>query len=132
MLLLSTVAGLAGALTLAAGVPTAAAVPPVNVISCDYSSLHGSGSMLIPETAPFQTSNVRITFENRAPLVATDVRFAVDYGSRTQIVDYAGTFSSGTPITEDFTPSAIPGYDGSAACSVQSVTFSDGSTWQPA
>jgi hypothetical protein len=72
-----------------------------------------------------------LTFENRAPLVATDVRFAVSYGSRSQIVDYAGTFSSGTPITEDFTP-ANAEYDGSAACSVQSVTFSDGSTWQPA
>ncbi|HWT04680.1 MAG TPA: hypothetical protein VN224_02895 [Xanthomonadales bacterium] len=129
MPLFSTVAGMAGALTLAAGSPAAAAVPPVSVVSCDYSSLQGSGGLLIPATAPFQTSNVRITFVNQAPLAATDVVFAVGYDGRTQIVEDKGTFSPGTQITQDVMPSANLRYNGSATCSVQAVTFSDGSTW---
>jgi hypothetical protein len=130
--LFSAIAGAAGALTLAAGSPAAAAVPPVSVVSCDYSSLQGTGGMLIPATAPFRTSNLRITFVNNAALAATDVRFAVGYDGRTQIVEDAGTFSSGTPITQEFVPSANLWYNGPAACSVQSVKFSDGSTWQAA
>jgi hypothetical protein len=123
---------IAGALTIAAGSPATAAVPPVSVVSCDYSSLQGTGGMLIPATAPFRTSNLRITFVNRAALTATDVRFTAGYDGRTQVVDDAGTFSSGTPITQDFAPAANLWYNGPAACSVQSVTFSDGSTWQSA
>ena len=129
MPLISTLAGVAGALTLAAGSPASAATPPVSVVSCDYSSLQGSGGMLIPETAPFQTSNLRISFVNDAPLAATNVRFVVGYDGRTQIVEDTGTFSTGTPITQDFIPAANLRYNGSATCSVQSVTFSDGSTW---
>jgi len=129
MPLFSAVAGMTGALTLAAGSPAAAAPPPVSVVSCDYGSMQGSGGLVIPETAPFQTSNLRITFENQAPLAATDVVFAVGYDGRTQIVEDAGTFSRGTQITQDFMPSANLRYNGSAVCSVQSVTFSDGSTW---
>jgi hypothetical protein len=129
MPLLSTIAGVTGALTLAAASPAAAAVPPVSVVSCDYGSLQGTGGMLVPATAPFQTSNLRISFKNQAPIAATDVVFAVGYDGRTQIVEDAGTFSQGTQITQDFMPLANLHYNGSAACSVQSVTFSDGSTW---
>jgi hypothetical protein len=131
MPILSTIAGFAGALTLAAGSPAMAAAPPVSVVSCDYTSLQGDGVLFVPETAPIVTSNVLLTFVNNAPLTATDVHFAVRYDNSTQIVDETGTFSSGTPITRDFTPSTDLYYNGSAACSVQSVTFSDGSTWQP-
>jgi hypothetical protein len=127
--LISTIAGMTGALTLAAGSPAAAAVPPVSVVSCDYSSAQGSGGMLIPATAPFQTSNLRITFVNQAPLSARDVVFAVGYDGRTQTVEDAGTFSQGTQITQDFIPASNLRYNGSATCSVQSATFSDGSTW---
>jgi hypothetical protein len=130
--LISTLAAAGGALTLAASSPAAAAVPPVSVVSCDYSSMQGSGGNLIPATAPFQTSNVRVTFVNNAALAATDVRFAVGYDGRTQIIEDRGTFSSGTPITQNFIPSANLRYNGSATCSVQSVTYSDGSTWSAA
>jgi hypothetical protein len=127
--LISTLAAVGGALTLAASSPAAAAASPVSVVSCDYSSMQGSGGNLIPATAPFQTSNLRVTFVNGAPLAATHVRFAVGYDGRTQIIEDTGTFSSGTPVTQDFIPSANLRYNGSATCSVQSVTFSDGSTW---
>ena len=134
MLLLATsaIAGLAGALSLASVSPFAAATPPVNVVSCDYSAIQSS-ALGLPELTPFQVGNLRITFVNEAPLAATNVRFAVRYADRTQIIDDAGTFATGTPITQDFSPAPSAPYDGSgAACSVQSVTFADGSTWQPA
>jgi hypothetical protein len=67
---------------------------------------------------------------NQAPVAATDVKFAVQYAHQSQIVDATGTFSNGTPIIKDFAPSTNPGYHGSASCSVQSVTFGGGSTWQ--
>jgi hypothetical protein len=129
MPLFSAVAGIAGALTLAAGSPAAAANPPVSVVSCGYNSLGGSAALSIPESPPVQTSNLRISFTNQAPLAATDVVFAVGYDGRMQLVEDAGTFSHGAQITHDFTPSENLRYNGSAACSVQSVTFSDGSTW---
>ena len=131
MRLLSAIAGLTGVLTLAAGSPVLAATPPpVSVVACDYSSYEGDAGQLIPATAPFRTSNLLLTFENNAPLPATHVRFAVQYAGSTQIVDETGTFSSGIPITKDVTTSPGSEYNGSAACSVQSVTYSDGSTWQ--
>lgn len=132
MHILSTIAGVAGALTLAAGSPAMAAAPPVSVVSCDITSLQGDGILFVPETPPISTSSLRITFVNNGPLTATDVHFAVRYDNSTQIVDESGTFSSGTAIVRDFTPSTDLYYNGSAACSVQSVTFSDGSTWSPA
>jgi hypothetical protein len=132
MPILSTLAGVAGALTLAAGSPATAAPPPVSVVSCDISTLQGDGVLFVPTMAPIVTSTLRLTFVNDAPLAATDVHFAVRYDNSTQIVDESGTFSSGTPITREFSPSTDLYYNGPAACSVQSVTFSDGSTWQPA
>jgi hypothetical protein len=129
MPLISTLAGVTGALTLAAGSPAGAAVPPVSVIACDYSSTQGTGGMLVPETAPFQLSNLRISFVNGAPVAATGVRFAVGYDGRTQIVEDKGTFSTGTAITQDVIPAANLRYNGPATCTVQSVTFSDGSIW---
>jgi hypothetical protein len=131
MLATTSLAGLAGALALAGASPLAVSEPPVSVVSCDYSAVQGPGALTIPEAAAFQVSNLRITFVNQAPLAATNVRFAVRYADRTQIIDDSGTFSSGTPVTQDFTPVVNAQYGGAAECSVQSVTFADGSTWQP-
>jgi hypothetical protein len=130
----SLATGLAGILSLGAS-PLAAIDAPVTVVSCDYTSQWLPASATgIPESASFQGGNLRISFVNQAPLTATSVRFAVHYAGRTQIVDDAGTFSSGTPIVQDFAPLANAGAYGAdgAQCAVESVTFSDGSTWQPA
>ena len=127
----ATFAGLAGALSLASASPLAA-TPPVSVVSCDY-SVTQSSALGLPELTPFHVGNLRITFVNQAPIAATNVRFAVRYADRTQIIDDAGTFSTGTPVTQDFSPATNAPYDGAgAACSVQAVTFADGSVWQPA
>jgi len=130
LLTTSTLAGLAGALSLASASPLAA-TPPVSVVACDYSVVQ-SASLGLPEQTPFQVGNLRITFVNQAPLAATNVRFAVRYADRTQIIDDAGTFATGSPVTQDFSPATNSPYGNSAACSVEAVTFADGSTWQPA
>ncbi|MDB5072599.1 MAG: hypothetical protein JWM87_3710 [Candidatus Eremiobacteraeota bacterium] len=130
----TTIAGVAGLLTLAAaGAPAMAATPaPVSVVSCSSYSLPRDGAMLIPQTAPAQFNTLRITFVNQAPLTATDVRFVVQYSGHAQVIEDTGKFSSGVSISNDFTPADYIPYNGPATCSVQSVTFSDGSTWQPA
>jgi hypothetical protein len=129
----TTIAGVAGLLTLAAAVSPAMAAPsPVSVVSCSSYSLPRDGAMLIPQTAPAQFNTLRITFVNQAPLTATGVRFLVQYSDHAQVIEDTGKFSSGVSITNDFTPADYLPYNGPAACSVQSVTFSDGSTWQPA
>ncbi len=85
------------------------------------------------ETAgPYQTSNLRISFVNQGPLEATDVRFAVNYGGIMQVIDDNGRFATGTQITHDFQPIPTGALQSAAAqCAVESVTFADGSTWQP-
>ncbi len=128
---LSTIAGVTGALALAAGSPVVAhlspTASPVSVASCNYTTYDVPP---LPSTAPMRHSNLRITFTNQSPLTATNVTFAVRYRVSTQIVKATGKFSSGTPISKDFTPSTAPEYHGPAKCSVQSVKFSDGTTWQ--
>jgi hypothetical protein len=128
----SLITGLAGALGLAAGSPLAASVPPVSVVSCDYDTIV-SDAATYPASAPIEVGNLRITFVNQAPQTATKVRFVVHYAGRAQIIDDSGTFSSGIPISQNFAPAVVsPYYGGGAQCSVEAVTFSDGSTWQPA
>jgi hypothetical protein len=129
MFLYPSLVGVAGALTLAAGSPALATVPPVSVVSCNYNVLPAVSESLTPGTTAIDVSNLQITFVNQAPVAATDVKFAVQYAHHSQVVDASGTFSNGTPIIKDFSPSTNPGYNGSAVCSVQSVTFSDGSWW---
>ncbi|MDQ6925894.1 MAG: hypothetical protein M3154_06635 [Candidatus Eremiobacteraeota bacterium] len=135
MLFTTTLAtSLAGILSLGAS-PITAGSAPVTVVACDYSSQWlPSSATGIPETSSFQGGNLRISFVNQAPVTATNVRFAVRYAGRTQIVDDAGTFSTGAPIVQDFTalPNSDPYAADGAQCAVESVTFSDGSTWQPA
>ena len=128
MILSSGIAAATGALALFAS-PAATAAAPIDITSCDVSS---TPYQAIPETARFWNSNLRVTFVNQAPVPATDVRIAVSYRGQTQVLDDAGTFTPGTPIAQDLSPSPEPQYDGAASCSVQSVKFSDGSTWQPA
>ena len=129
---LFALAGLAGALTLASS-PLTSAVAPISVVSCDYSSVQAVPAATgISATAPLQASNLRISFVNQSPLEATDVRFAVNYGGITQIIDDNGRFATGAQIVHDFQPVATNAYAAAgAACAVESVTFADGSTWQP-
>jgi len=124
-------AAVAGVLTLMTGTAAFAAPtpPPVNVASCEFRKLAVVNDEGVPGPAPIDINTLWVTFVNQAPLAATDVRFAVQYAHRSQVIDAQGTFSSGVSILKEFTPTTTAQYNGSASCSVQSVTFSDGSTW---
>lgn len=128
MTLLSTIAGLAGAATLAAGSPAAPAAAPVSVVSCEYNTQRGNGALLAPGFATLANGSLAISFVNDAPIAATSVSFEVRYGGNTQTVTDTGTFSRGTPISQTFFATANPN-NGAAECTVQSVTLSDGSVW---
>jgi hypothetical protein len=58
------------------------------------------------------------------------VRFVVGSGHRRQTVEDVGTFSPSVRIVHEFdpTPDALP--DGPQQCSVERVTFADGSHWK--
>lgn len=134
----SLLAGLAGAVTIAAVAPaTAPAVGysttlPVSVVSCEQSSLDIPAMLEGPNTA-IRLDNLRISFVNRAGLAATHVRFAVSTPNGTQTIDDAGSFGPGARISHDFSPAAAgQNFSDTAKCAVQSVTFIDGTTWQPA
>jgi hypothetical protein len=131
-MVLKALAGVAGALGLAAA-PVAAAVPPVTVVSCDYTSQQLSSSQTgILWTPSFEVSDLRISFVNHSSLEATDVRFAITYGGVRQIVDDRGHFAPAMPITWNVQPLPTgPFRNDAARCAVESITFSDGSNWRP-
>ena len=131
--------GIAGAITIASASPVAAAQPvgvlttlPISVNACEQSSI-SINPLLEGPSSPLQLDNLRISFVNRSAVPATDVKFAVSTPNGTQTIDDAGTFGAGARITHNFSP-ANDGLNFSdpAKCAVQSVTFSDGTTWQPA
>jgi hypothetical protein len=74
--------------------------------------------------------DLQIAFVNRAGVAATNVRFLVRTGRTQQTIDATGSFASGTPIVQTFTPAAASYDAASASCEVESVTFADGTTWQ--
>lgn len=130
-------AGLAGAITIAAAAPAGGSAVglyttlPVSIVSCVQNSIDVPAQLEGP-SAPIQLDNLRISFVNRSAVQATDVRFAVSTPNATQTIDDVGSFGPGARITHNFSP-ALGGqnFADTAKCAVQSVTFSDGTTWQP-
>jgi multisubunit Na+/H+ antiporter MnhE subunit len=59
MFLFSSLAGVAGALTLTAGSPALVTLPPVSVVSCDYNVLPAVSESLTPGTASIDVSNLQ-------------------------------------------------------------------------
>ena len=131
MTLLTTIAGLGAAATLAALAVPASAAPsaPVNVTACSYSTLRGGGALLTPGFPSLNNGSLDVTFVNEAPVAAKSVTLDVSYGGTIQTVRETGTFAPGTPIAHTFFATANPN-NGPAACTVRSVTFGDGTVWQ--
>jgi len=130
--------GIAGALTIASATPATPGSSvgvyttlPVAVAACEQSSISLNPSLEGPAVA-LQLDNLRISFVNRAALKATDVRFAVSTPNGTQTIEDVGSFAPGAQITHNFAPAQTGlNFSDPAKCAVQSVTFSNGSTWQP-
>jgi hypothetical protein len=107
--------------------PTPQAQYPIGVTRCDVSQM----SYLLPEGGITPTLNsLQISFVNHAPVAAKDVKFVVSYAGASETIDDRGTFSNDVAIEHNFDPSVNLFGNGAAECSVASVTFADGTTWQ--
>jgi len=106
---------------------TAYSNQPIQVAGCSVASSAPLSNL--PGLSVPYSSNLTIAFTNTSPKTVKSVTFAVNDGRSTSNIVDAGTFSSNVRIEHDFvTPQLIGESD--VACSVQSVAFSDGSTWQ--
>jgi hypothetical protein len=107
--------------------PTPQAQYPIGVTSCNVSQTN----YLLPEggISP-QLNSLQISFVNHAPVAAKDVKFVVRYAGASETIDDRGTFSNNVAIEQSFDPSVNLFGNGAANCSVASVTFADGTTWQ--
>ncbi len=70
---------------------------------------------------------VAISFVNRNEKAISSVSFDVSDGRTTNRIVDTGTFSTGTAIDHSF---STPSLSDAVSCSVRSVAFADGSTWQ--
>jgi hypothetical protein len=99
---------------------------PVKIAECFYVAppIVGFDGM------PAQPDAIRIAFVNDSQRVATNVHFVVRYGNHTQTIDESGRFSPGVLIDHEFTPIADATPSKPARCSVEAVTYTDGSRWK--
>jgi hypothetical protein len=109
-------------------------VNPIRIASCSLDpvfSYQSDGDGDVISTNQIGT-DLDVNFTNIAEKPISSVTFAIGNGggSTNRVVD-AGTFSPGVTITHALPLSYLD--SGTATCSVNSVAFSDGSTWmQPA
>lgn len=100
---------------------------PITVLACTYDGARNFS------TADGLTARdpawLQIAFENSASIPVRRVRFVVGSGRERQTVEDVGTFSPSVRIVHAFdaTPDVLP--DGPQPCSVEGVTFADGSHW---
>ena len=105
-----------------------AAQYPIGVTRCDVVEFTPA---LPPDGGgPSSTRSLEISFVNHAPVAAKDVRIVVSYAGQTQTIVDRGTYSPNITIDQTFDPRTTAFGSGAAQCSVSSVTFADGTTWQ--
>lgn len=105
-------------------------IEPVRVASCSVTPASPALSLPFGTTEAPQVAQTAISFVNQAQGAIAAVTFNVSDGRTTsQIVD-KGTFSSGVAIDHSFITPEFGNDLSDLSCSVQSVAFTDGSTWQ--
>jgi hypothetical protein len=114
------------------GVPVTA--PPINLNACNlqYDGTNIAG----------RVTGVAIQFTNESTKLADLINFNVNINGQNSVIRDVGTFTPGIEITHKFRagsdqfalPAVLSQLFGrpSVTCSVASVHFPDGSTWQPA
>jgi hypothetical protein len=109
----------------------AASSSPVEIDSC---SAGQTGDVLVSST----DGSFTVVFTNNGHGVADVVRFQIDLGSQRLFIRDAGTFTPGVTITHKFynrgsNVVSSPILGGTRLrCTVASVHFADGTTWDPA
>ncbi|HTJ27065.1 MAG TPA: hypothetical protein VMA36_12980 [Candidatus Limnocylindria bacterium] len=99
---------------------------PVTVLACSYNASQNAFDQ-DGVTVPY--ASVRVSFQNTASMPVRAVRFEVGEGRTRQTIDDVGTFSPRVAISHELpaTPDAF--LTGPQRCSVDAVTFADGSHW---
>jgi hypothetical protein len=100
---------------------------PVTVLACSYYSTSPPSVDQDGLTVP--NASLRIDFRNTASMPARKVRFDVGTGRARQTIDDVGTFSPLVTISHDLAAAPDAFLDGPQQCSIDAVTFADGSHW---
>jgi hypothetical protein len=108
--------------------PSAPAQYPIGVTRCDV--VASTPALPFDAMSSPAVNTLEVSFVNHAAIVAKDVRITVSFEGSTQTIDDRGTFSPNIAIDHSFGPTATYG-GGAAQCSVASVQFADGTSWQP-
>ena len=109
--------------------PTPPAQYPIGVTRCDVVE----SAPVLPADAAFPQSygsTLEISFVHHAAIAAKVVRILVSYAGGTQTIVDRGTFSQNVAIDHAFDPRTAAFGGGGAQCTVSSVQFADGTTWQ--
>jgi hypothetical protein len=99
---------------------------PVQVSACELSPSPVAVDAFDGIRAP-GAGSLRVAFVNRSAKTISSVQFAVSDGQATANVVDAGTFSRDITIDHTF---IAPALSSDVSCSVQSIAFADGTTWQ--
>jgi hypothetical protein len=101
---------------------------PIQIAACAITT-----PVDVPAVFGIDTPNagsVSISFVNQNSKPVSSVAFNVTNGRTTSRIVDAGTFSDGAVISHRFSAPAFTNALGDVTCSVQSVAFADGSTWE--
>jgi hypothetical protein len=105
-------------------------IEPVRVASCTLDVADPSIAFPFGATLPLGTSSTAISFVNEEQRPIASVVFAVSNERTTSRIVDKGTFSKGVEIDHTFTTPEFGDLSGPLRCTVQSVAFADGTTWQ--
>ncbi len=104
------------------------ATAPVRVASC---ALNFNPTVPQPFGASTPgTESLAISFVNQDAKPISSVAFEVSDGSTTSRIVDKGTFSNGVEIDHNYAAPQFGINLSDVTCSIQSVAFADGSTWQ--
>ena len=82
------------------------------------------------ELPQYVVGSFALTFVNKSKVLATTVKFSVNYGDFTQTIVDKGRFAPGVQIKHAFEVDSVISKLPNAACNVTEVDFADGSVWR--
>jgi hypothetical protein len=100
---------------------------PIAVLACSYIT---SQTSFNEDGVSAPHAWVRIAYANTASMPIRSVRFDVGNGRVRQTVDDAGTFSPLVVISHDLAAAPDAFLNGAQKCSIDEVTYADGSHWK--
>ncbi|HEX5275334.1 MAG TPA: hypothetical protein VFW34_08660 [Candidatus Rubrimentiphilum sp.] len=123
-------------LALSAGPAAANPAGPIRIDSCDVKKVHsqmGLGDLFVKGKG-YNFFNV--TFTNTGSETVKHIVFQIEFDKSRYLVGDEGSFAPGQQVTHrlrdhgsDVHAFAREGGNGATACSVQAVTFSNGTSW---